>query len=216
MIKLDNNIKKIYLMMKSVIIICMVLLFFTQTTSATMVSEGLLVNLEGHPGDTIELNITLTGVIEESTRIGHWNIIYVDRETDKRGTDIRKWISIEPKNYIIKYGESKTFDITIQIPSGISPGIYGATSIFSGVGHMHNRSTYIEFVDADKETIELEEMAPIWIGIRIPISVIVLGEPCPFDEIKWIVQNNIVIISLATIIIALSGLILIKAKNEKN
>jgi hypothetical protein len=144
-----------------------------QTASATTVDRALFCNLNAYPGDTIIENITLYGDLPE--RIGSWRTFYKQVEGDSGRMDITSWIEVTPKEYTIKDGEAKEFQLIIKVPPNAEPGLlYGATSEDAAIpGHVDQRRTYIEFVDGDAEAVKAGGVATMS-GIRIPVSVKVL------------------------------------------
>lgn len=199
--------------MRKIVIAMMIVLALLciQVTSATMVDRAFFCNLEGHPGDTIEENILLTST-SSADRIGHWEVFYKEVEGDNEKMDITSWIKIEPKNYTLKPGESKSFTLIINISSNAEPGLYGATSEDANiVGHSGERRTYIRFKDADAEAVKAGGGAVAWTALRIPVSVKVLGKPVkpsPFEGIAETIKSNIIPIALFAIIIVLLVIVL--------
>ena len=124
--------------------------------------------------------------------------------TEKR--DITSWIRIEPKDYTLKPGESKSFKLIIRIPENAEPGLYGAISEDANmVGHSGERRAYIRFKDADAAAVK-GGGSLAWTAFRIPVSVKVLGKPVkpsPLAEIADTIKSNIMIIVLLAIIVAL-------------
>jgi hypothetical protein len=175
-----------------------------QTASATIVDRAIFCNLQAYPGDTIIENITLYG--DSAERIGSWRVFYKQSEGDSEKMDITSWIEVKPNEYTIKNGEAKHFQLIIKVPSDASPGLYGATSEDAGIpGHVEQRRTYIEFKDGDAEAAKAGGVATMT-GIRIPVSVNVLGtpvKPSPFEGIADAIKSNIITIALFVVIIAL-------------
>ena len=89
---------------KSTILVALVLglLFIPGSTAlATSVDRMSLTNLEGYAGKTIKAEITLEGTDLEE-RSGFWYTNYKEVEGADNRMDITSWITIEPKDYIIK------------------------------------------------------------------------------------------------------------------
>lgn len=136
---------------------------------ATAVDRMSLCNLEGHPGETIEAQITLEGTDAEE-RSGLWYTHYKEVAGDDGRMDITAWITIEPEEYAITQGESIAFTVRVKIPADAGPGLWGATSEEAGQpGHSAERRTYLVF----KDTIT---GGNVYSGLLIPVSVKVLGE----------------------------------------
>ena len=81
-------------------------LFFVPVSAvlATAIDRMSICNLEGYPGETIEMQITLEGDSEEE-RTGYWYTHYKEIEGDDGKMDITTWITTEPNDYTIKQGE---------------------------------------------------------------------------------------------------------------
>ena len=62
---------------------------------ATAVDRTSLCNLEGFPGKTVDMEITLEGTGPEE-RAGFWYMHYKEVEGDDDRMDITSWITIEP------------------------------------------------------------------------------------------------------------------------
>jgi len=82
---------------------------------ATSVDRMSFTNQEGRPGETIELEMILEGT-DAGERVGYWYTNYKETEGDTAEMDITSWISIEPKDYTIKQGESISFKINVCYP----------------------------------------------------------------------------------------------------
>jgi len=175
---------------------------------ATSVSRMSLVNLEGFPGKTIEQEITLEGTDPEE-RSGFWYTNYKKMEGDNDRMDITSWITIEPKDYTIKQGETRVFTVKVKIPGNAGLGLWGATSEEAAKeGHSGERRTYIVFKDAIGE-------GNVYSGLLLPISVKVLKSPNPLAPALNFVKQNIVAIALSIVIIVLLAVILLKRRKEK-
>lgn len=175
-----------------------------QTASATTADRAIFCNLRAYPGDTITENITLYG--DSPERIGSWRVFYKYMEGDSEKMNITSWIEVTPKDYTVKNGEAKHFQLIIKVPSDASPELWGATSEDAGIpGHVDERRTYIEFKDGDAESAKAGGVATMT-GIRIPVSVNVLGVPAkqsPFAGLAETVKSNIITITLLAVIVAL-------------
>jgi len=92
------------------------------------------------------------------------------------------------------------------VPLDASPELWDATSESAGIpGHINERRTYMEFTDGDAESIKTGGVATVT-GIRIPISVNVLGvpaKPSPFAGLAETIKSNIVTIALLAVIVVL-------------
>ena len=175
---------------------------------ATSVDRMSVTNLEGYPGKTIEQEITLEGT-DPGERSGFWYAHYKKIDGDNDRMDITSWITIEPKDYTIKQGESKVFIVKVKIPRNASPGLWGATSEEAAKeGHSGERRTYIVFKDA-------LEGGNVYSGFLIPISVKVLESPNPLAPVLNFVKQNIMTIALIIVIIVLLAVILLKRRKEK-
>ena len=175
---------------------------------ATSVDRMSVTNLEGYPGKTIEQEITLEGT-DPGERSGFWYAHYKKIDGDNDRMDITSWITIEPKDYTIKQGESKVFIVKVKIPRNASPGLWGATSEEAGKeGHSGERRTYIIFKDAITG-------GNVYSGLLIPISVKVLESPNPLAPVLNFVKQNIMTIALIIVIIVLLAVILLKRRKEK-
>jgi hypothetical protein len=177
------------------------------TVSSTSIDRLLLCNLQGHPGETIEAKITLSGT-ESEEREGYWDTYYKRVEGDDDRMDITSWITVEPDHYIIKRGESKVFTVKAKVPSNAEQGLWGATSAEAGkAGHSEERRTYIVF----KDTIT---GGNVYSGLLIPVSVEVLGSTSPLVLLLKIIKANR-IIALILVIVILLALLLRRAKLRK-
>ena len=172
---------------------------------ATSVSRMSLVNLEGFPGKTIEQEITLEGTDPEE-RSGFWYTNYKKMEGDNDRMDITSWITIEPKDYTIKQGETRVFTVKVKIPGNAGLGLWGATSEEAAKeGHSGERRTYIVFKDAIGE-------GNVYSGLLLPISVKVLKSPNPLAPALNFVEQNIMTIALFIVIIVLLAMLLLKKR----
>jgi hypothetical protein len=184
-----------------------------QITSATTVDRAIFCNLNAYPGDTITENMTLYGDLPD--RAGSWRVFYKHVEGDSEEMNITSWIEVTPNEYTIKYGEAKYFQLIINVPSDASPGLYGATSVDAAIpGHVDQRQTYIEFTDGDAEAAKAGGVATRT-GIRIPISVNVLGtpeKPSPFEGITDTLKANILSIAMLAVIVVLLVILLRRRK----
>jgi hypothetical protein len=142
---------------------------------ATAVDRLLLCDLEGHPGETIEGQITLQGT-DAQERSGSWSTYYNKVEGDDERMDITSWITIEPKEYTIREGESLYFAVSVKIPADAAPGVWGATTAEAcQTGHSAERRTYIIFKDSVSG-------GNVYSGMVIPVLVTVLEEGSPPPE----------------------------------
>ena len=202
---------------------------------ATAVDRMSLCNLEGHPGETIEAQITLSGTDTEE-RSGYWYTRYKELEGDDERMDITSWITIEPEKYTITQGESIVFNVTVKIPGDATPGLWGATSEEAGKpGHSAERRTYIVFNDTITG-------GNVYSGLLIPVSVVVLEEPSPpappepttpaaspeqptppappqpvspQSPALSLIMDNIIIVVIGVIIIILLAVLLIRVSARK-
>ncbi len=174
-----------------------------QIASATTVDRAIFSNLPAYPGDTIIENITLYG--DSPERIGSWRVFYKHVEGDSEKMNITSWIEVTPKDYTIKNGEAKHFQLIITVPSDASPELWGAISEDAGIpGHVDERRTYIEFTDGDAASAKTG-VATVT-GIRIPVSVNVLGvpaKPSPFAGLTETIKSNVITIALLAVIVVL-------------
>lgn len=174
---------------------------------ATSVDRMAITNLEGEPGKTIEHEITLVGTSQEE-RSGFWYTHYKEIEGDNDRMNITSWITIEPENYAIIQGETKTFTVKVNIPGNAKPGLYGATSENAAKeGHSNERRTYIVFKDALAG-------GNVYSGLMIPISVKVLPSPNPLAPMFNFVKQNIMTIVLSIVIIVLLVMLLLKKRKQ--
>ncbi len=193
---------------------------------ATAVDRLLLCNLEGHPGETIQAQITLQGTDAEE-RSGSWQTHYNKVEGDDERMDITPWLTIEPEEYTIAQGESIVFTVRVKIPGDAGLGLWGATSEEADQpGHSAERRTYIIF----KDTIT---GGNVYSGMLIPVSVKVLGEtsppaqagetspPAPPAETSPLasavnfIMDNIIVVALGVIIIILLAVLLTTRRAKK-
>ena len=199
----------------AVMVLLVVLVFTPALVSATAVDVARLYDLEGLPGDTINIEIKLKGT-QASERVGYWDTIYTNFSGDEESKmNITSWITIEPKNYTLKQNETKEFTITITIPKNAEPGLYGVNSTDAKIpGHWYQRRTWIQFKDTDASTSLSAGGVAVYTGFKIPVSVKVLGKPNPLAPIiKGIKANITVIILLAVILILL--VVLLRRKGGK-
>ena len=197
---------KIYYRSTSLVALLLGLLFIPGFSAlATSVDRMAITNLEGFPGKTIEQEITLEGT-DPGERSGFWYTYYKKTAGDNDRMDITSWITIEPKDFTIKQGETKIFTITVKIPRSAGEGLWGATSSAAGQeGHSAERRTYIVFKDAQDE-------GNVYSGLLIPISVNVLKSPNQLAPMINFVMSNIMTVGLAIIIVVLLAILLLKKK----
>ena len=163
--------------------------------------------LESYPGETIDMEITLTGTSPEE-RSGFWHTYYKEVEGDSDKMDITSWITIEPENYTIEQEEIKTFNVKVKIPKDAGQGLWGALSEEAGKpGHSEERRTYIVFKDANTG-------GNVYSGLLLPTAVNVLPSPDPLVPIINFVKKNIVTIALSLVIIILLIKPLLKRKKR--
>ena len=201
--------------MKRIVMATLIVFVCIQLASATMTDTPVLYDLKGYPGDVITVNITLTGTNPE--RIGHWETYYKHIKGDTEKMNITSWIAIEPNDYTLKEGESKTFTVTIKIPENAKLGLYGVVSPdASAVGYGHLRRIYLKFTDADASAVNAGGSV-VWTGFRIPVSINVLGvpvKPSPFEGITETIKSNIITIALFAVIIVLLTVLLRRRKSS--
>jgi len=174
---------------------------------ATSVDRMSVTNLEGYPGKTIEQEITLEGT-DPGERSGFWYAHYKKIDGDNDRMDITSWITIEPKDYTIKEGETKVFTVKVKIPRNTGLGLWGTTSEEAAKeGHSGERRTYIVFKDAIGE-------GNVYSGLLIPISVNVLKSPNPLAPVINFVIQNIMTIALFIVIIVLLAMLLLKRRKQ--
>jgi len=205
--------------MRKIIIALIIGLLCIPIASATSVDRALFCNIEGYPGIQLEENILLTST-SSADRIGYWGVFYKAVEGDNEKMNITSWIEIEPKDYTLKPGESKSFKLIIRIPENAEPGLYGAISEDANiVGHSGERRTYIRFKDADVAAAVKGEGSVAWTAFRIPVSVKVLGEPLqpkpPAPVIKLTQENITAIALIAIIIIMLLIVVMLRRRRRK-
>lgn len=178
---------------------------------ATEVDRMSLCDLKGFPGETIDTEITLTGTGSEE-RSGFWYTHYKEIEGDDHKMDITPWITIEPKDYTIKEGESKVFTVKVKIPEDADPGLWGATSAEAArEGHSAERRTYIIFKDAITG-------GNVYSGLLLPATVNVLENPISPDPSVLVinfVKKNIITIALCAVIIILLAVLLLKGRKRE-
>lgn len=181
--------------------------FFSPVALATSVDRMSLVNLEGYPGKTINQEITLEGTDLEE-RLGFWYAHYKEMEGDDDRMDITSWITIEPKDFTIKDGETKVFTVEVKIPRDAESGLWGATSQEAGKeGHSDERRTYVVFKDAPAD-------GNVYSGLLIPISVKVLPSQNPLAPVINFVEKNIATVVLSIVVIVLFAMLLLKKKKQ--
>jgi hypothetical protein len=184
-----------------------------QTTSATTVDRALFCNLDAYPDDTVIENITLYGDLPDRT--GSWRVFYKHVEGDSGEMNITSWIKVTPNEYTIKDGEAKYFQLIINVPSDAAPGLWGAISEDAAIqGHVDQRRTYIEFTDGDADAAKAGGVATRT-GIRIPVSVNVLGtpeKPSPFEGFTDMLKSNILSIAMLAVIVVLLVILLRRRK----
>ena len=217
--------RKRYIRLVTIALLACLLFVQPSAALATAVDRMSLCNLEGHPGETIEAQITLEGT-DAGERSGYWYKHYKEVEGDDERKDITSWITVEPEEYTISQGESITFTVRFKIPDNAEPGLWGATSEEAGQpGHSAERRTYIIF----KDTIT---GGNVYSGLLIPISVKVLGEPSQqtprgppgppapaVEQSPWapavnLITENIIVIVLAVIIIILLAVIFTRMRTR--
>jgi len=201
-------INKVHCRSAVLFVLLLGLLFIpVSATLATSVDRTSLCNLEGLPGKTVDMEITLEGTSPEE-RAGFWYTHYKEVEGDDDRMDITSWITIEPKDYAIKQGEIKVFTVKVKIPKDAGPGLWGATSEEAGKeGHSSERRTYIIFKDAVTG-------GNVYSGLLLPISVKVLPSPNPLAPVINFVKQNIMTIALITVIIVLLAILLLRRRKR--
>jgi hypothetical protein len=171
-----------------------------------------LTNLEGAPGETIEVAISLEGTLAEE-RSGWWETFYKEVDGDDGKMDITAWIAIEPGDYTITEGETKAFAVRIRIPEDARPGLYGAATEEAGLtGHSAERRTYIIFRDTATG-------GTVYSGLLIPVSVKVLGKENPLvafgKTISTLVKENLLVTALI-IVIAVILVVLLPRRGRRD
>lgn len=195
-------IKKGCIGLASVLLLGVLLFGLPSSVLATSVDRVALCNLEGHPGETVELQITLQGTGAEE-RSGYWYTHYKQVAGDDARMDITSWIIVEPEDYVITQGEEITFTVRIKIPSDAEQGLWGATSEEAGqAGHSVERRTYLIFKD-------MPTGGNVYSGLLIPLSVKVIGKPSLLAPVLNYVKDNIIIVVLGVVVIILLTLLLI-------
>jgi len=191
-------VKKRCIKLAAILLLAGLALALPSVALATSVDRMALCNLEGSSGETIEAQIILEGT-EGGERSGYWETHYKQVDGDDASMDITSWVTIEPAEYVIKEGESQTFTVRLEIPSGAAPGLWGATSTEAGqAGHSDERRTYLIF----KDTIT---GGNVYSGLLIPVSVKVLGKANPSASvIGWVKANVMVSILILVVIVLLS------------
>lgn len=184
-----------------------------QIASATTAERVIFCNLNAYPGDTITENMTLYGDLPDRT--GSWRVFYKQIEGDSEEMNITSWIEVKPKDYTLKTGEAKYFQLIINVPSDAAPGLWGAISEDAAIqGHVDQRRTYIEFTDGDADAAKAGGVATRT-GIRIPVSVNVLGtpeKPSPFEGFTDMLKSNILSIAMLAVIVVLLVILLRRRK----
>ena len=176
-------------------------------TLATSVDRISLCDLEGIPGEIINTEITLEATDSEE-RTGFWDTYYNENDGDNDKMDIRSWIEIEPKDYILKEGETKVFNVRITIPEDAGIGLWGAISEEAGKsGHSDERRTYTIFKDAITG-------GNVYSGLLIPTSVKVLKSPNPFTPVINFIRQNIMTVVLLIVIIVLLAILLPRKRKQ--
>ena len=174
---------------------------------ATSVDRIGVCNLESYAGETIKKEITLEGTDLEE-RSGFWYTHYKKIEENNDRMNITSWITIEPKDYTIKHGETKVFTVKIKIPKDAKPGLWGAVSESAcKEGNSSERRTYIVFKDAITG-------GNVYSGLLIPISIKVLKSPNPLAPVINFVRQNIITLALAIVIIVLLAIMFFKKRRQ--
>src|SRR3989344_3139554 len=172
---------------------------------ATSVNKMSLTNLVGYPGKTIKTEIALEGT-DSGERQGFWYAHYKKVDGDNERMDITSWVTVEPKDFLIKQGEIKTFTIKVKVPRNAELGLWGATSEEAGkAGHSNERRTYIIFKDAPAG-------GNVYSGLLIPISVQVSPSESLLAPVINFVMQNIIVITLSIVILILVARPLLKRK----
>lgn len=201
-------LKRRYIQLSSILLLLGLLLAYPFIVSATAVDRLSFCNLEGHPGETVEVQITLEGTSVEE-RSGYWYTFYKEVEGDDDRMDITSWITIEPEHYTIREGETKVFTLKVKIPGDAGPGLWGATSEEAGkAGHSDERRTYIIFKDAITG-------GNVYSGLLIPLSVKVPGKPSPLAPVINFIKANIMVTVLAIIIVILVAVLVRRTRLRK-
>lgn len=181
------------------------ILFPIFSVSATSVDRTALVNLTGHQGETVQVEISLEGT-DVGERVGYWYTSYKEKEGDSDKMDITSWIEVDPTDYTIKQGENITFIVNINIPKDAELGLWGATSKDAGMeGHSDERRTYLVFKDAPSD-------GNVYSGLLIPISIEVSPSLNPLTPFINFVSANLMIIILSIVIVVLLVMLLLKKK----
>ena len=183
------------------------LLIQSSVTLATSVSKMSLTNLVGYPGKTVKTEITLEGTDLEE-RSGFWYAHYKKVEGDNDRMDITSWVTIEPKDFLIKQGETKVFTVKVKVPRNAELGLWGATSEEAGKeGHSNERRTYVIFKDAASG-------GNVYSGLLIPVSVKVTESPNIWEPVINFIMQNIIVIVLSIVIIVLLARPLLRRKKR--
>ncbi len=198
---------KMYCRSTTLFLLLLGLLFIPISAALATSVDRMWLNLEGFPGKTIEQEITLEGDSPEE-RSGFWYTHYKEVDGDDDRMDITSWITIEPKDYTIKQGETKVFTIKVKIPGDAKPGLWGATSEEAGKeGHSAERRTYIVFKDALAG-------GNVYSGLLLPVSVKVLKSPNPLVPVINFVKQNIMTIVLSIVIIVLLAMLSLRRRKQ--
>ncbi len=178
------------------------------SAGATSVDRLSFCDLEGQPGETLQVEVSLEGTDPEE-RSGYWYTHYKEVEGDNERMDITSWITIEPESYTIKQDETKVFTIKVKIPQDAEPGLWGAKSEEAGKkGHSDERRTYIVFKDAITG-------GNVYSGLLIPASVKVPGKPSLWAPLVKLVKENILVTVLVIVIILLLALLVPRRVRRK-
>ncbi len=175
---------------------------------ATSVDHLNLCNLQGNPGEIVQINITLTGTeIEERT--GYWYNFYKKVDGDDNKMDITSWITIQPEQYSLKQGDNKVFTVKVSIPNDAQAGLWGATSVEADQsGHSDQRRTYVVFKDTPTG-------GNVYSGLLIPVSVNVTENPSLFVQLTKLISENLMITVLLVVILILAFLLFLKSRPRK-
>lgn len=196
------DIKKSYIRLASVLLLGVLLFGLPSAVLATSVDRMALCNLEAHPGETVEVEITLQGTGAEE-RSGYWYTYYKQVDGDDARMDITSWITIEPEEYTIAQGLSVAFTVRIKIPGDAAPGLWGATSEEAWQsGHSVERRTYLIFKDTPTG-------GNVYSGLLIPVSVKVIEKPTGTQSpVLNYIKDNIIVVVLGVVVIILLAVLL--------
>jgi len=193
----------------TVLLFGLLLFIYGSSALATSVDRMSLVNLEGYPGKTTKAEITLKGT-DSGERSGFWYTNYKKTNGDDNKMDITSWITIEPKDYTIKQGETQVFTVNVKIPKNAESGLWGATSQEAGKeGHSGERRMYIVFKDTPSG-------GNVYSGLLIPVSIKVLPSSNPLAPVINFIQKNIIVVVMSIIIIILLVIPLLRRKKKVN